>query len=91
MKIKMNKTMPGSPNGLTVNLYKKDEIYDMPESLSKVFVDDLGIAESTFKKVTIETAPITEKDMKKIKAKSAAPVNKAAGENGNKNFIADNA
>jgi hypothetical protein len=72
MKLKMKKTMPGSPDGITVNLYKKDEIYDIPESLATVFLDN-DLAE----KASI-TAKIVEPE--KPKSVSSSPENKMEDE-----------
>jgi hypothetical protein len=40
LKIKMLTTQSGSPDGRTVCSYIKDEQYDLPESLGKVFVKE---------------------------------------------------
>lgn len=37
MKIRMLKTMNGSPDGIRVRTYIEDLVYDLPESLAKVF------------------------------------------------------
>jgi hypothetical protein len=34
----MKETKKGSPNGITVNVYVKDQEYDLPESLTKTFL-----------------------------------------------------
>jgi len=44
MRVLMKRTTAGSPNGTVSKLYKKGEIYDMPEGLANVFFD-LGVAE----------------------------------------------
>lgn len=38
MKIKILKTMDGSPDGSHVLTYKEGETYDVPEGLAKVFL-----------------------------------------------------
>ncbi len=38
MKVKMNRTCFGSPDGMQVNEYKKGETYDLPDPLAEVFV-----------------------------------------------------
>lgn len=38
MKVKMTKDFKGSPDGIQINLYKKDEVYDLPEELGDVFL-----------------------------------------------------
>ena len=45
MKIKMLKTEKGSNDGIHVDLYEKDSVYEVGESLGKVFCDILRIAE----------------------------------------------
>lgn len=37
-------TSKGSPDGINVNEYKNGEVYDLPESLYKVFVKGLNVA-----------------------------------------------
>lgn len=33
MQVRMKKTLPGSPNGITVQLYEEGHIYDLPQEL----------------------------------------------------------
>lgn len=61
----MLKTMPGSPNGISVKKYVENEIYDMPESLANVFINDMKVA-----------VPITDNAPEvEDKALNAAPEN----------------
>lgn len=71
MKIKMLKTIPGSPDGIKVNLYKKDEVYDnVPDSLAKVFIQ-----EKYAEHASIMTKPTVES-----KAQVSSPENKMEDE-----------
>lgn len=45
IEVKMLKTTPGSPDGLTTVSFKEGKKYDMPSSLAEVFVDELEVAE----------------------------------------------
>jgi len=45
MRIKMLSDKKGSPDGLRVVEYKKDQVYDMPNELAIVFIDQLKVAE----------------------------------------------
>lgn len=38
MKIKMTKTMQGSPDGIAVITYLRDEVIDIPDDLARVFL-----------------------------------------------------
>jgi len=40
MKIKVSKSHEGSPDGVNVKTFEKDETYDMPVSLGSVFVSE---------------------------------------------------
>ena len=40
MKVRMNSTRRGSPDGIAVHEYYKGESYDLPESLAQVFVEE---------------------------------------------------
>ncbi len=40
MRIMMLQTMDGSPDGVTVNQYRKGETYDVPDSLGTVFLKE---------------------------------------------------
>lgn len=44
MKIKMTATTKGSPCGLKVKKYEKGQSYDVPESLARVFIDQMKVA-----------------------------------------------
>ena len=44
MKIKMLKSEKGSENGTTTKLFEAGRIYDVAESLGRVFVDEMQIA-----------------------------------------------
>lgn len=70
MKIKMLKTILGSPDGIKVNLYKKDEVYEnVPDSLAKVFIQ-----EKYAEQASIMTKPT-------VKAQTSSPENKMEDEN----------
>lgn len=45
MKIEMLKTASGSPDGTSVKNYEKGQVYDVPDDLAKVFVDQMKVAE----------------------------------------------
>lgn len=40
MQVKMKSTQKGSPDGITVNTYEKGEVYDLPDSLAVVFLEE---------------------------------------------------
>ncbi len=65
MKLKMNCTSYGSPDGVQVEEYKKGEIYNVRETLAVIFLQE-GWA------VKVEKAP------RKTKDQGAAPENKTA-------------
>ena len=44
MLVIMTRDQRGSPNGIAVNEYKKDQEYDIPKDLAKIFIKDLGCA-----------------------------------------------
>lgn len=69
VQIKMLRNKHGSPDGATVKHYEKDEVYDVPESLAKTFIEDDKVAELIEGKA--------EKVAKPEKAEKAAPANKA--------------
>lgn len=69
MFIRMLGTHPGSPNGIEVRDYFAGEVYDVPASLGKAFVADLGWAEPF--SPSHEALPIVETAML-----GAAPENK---------------
>ena len=73
MRIKMLRTTEGSPNGISVRSYSEGEIYDLPETLARVFIHDMNVAEEipyvpTPKKVEVPT--------RDEKALTGAPNNK---------------
>ena len=45
VKVKMKVTQKGSPDGIQVVEYEKDEVYTLPDSLAEVFLDELEVAE----------------------------------------------
>lgn len=67
--IKMTRNKHGSPDGATVAHYVKDETYEVPEDLAKIFVDTDKVAEYV-KGEKAEKAPPKNKAEK-------APENKA--------------
>lgn len=78
-KIKMLKNTLGSPDGITVIKYKKDEIYELNESLTKTFVKRLKVAEYIKDKQIQEKIKEIEKINKKeieVKNIKKAPKNK---------------
>lgn len=44
-KVKMLKTKPGSPDGVSVRVYDKGKEYDLPEDLANVFLKELKCCE----------------------------------------------
>ena len=64
MKLKMNRTSYGSPDGVRVEEYKKGETYDVRETLATIFLKE-GWA------VKVDKAPRQTKD------RGAAPENKS--------------
>lgn len=50
MQVKMKSTQKGSPDGITVHTYEKGEVYDLPDSLAEVFLEE-GWAEKPRKTV----------------------------------------
>lgn len=40
----MEQTAKGSPDGIEVNVYEKGQVYDLPQSLARIFLD-AGMAE----------------------------------------------
>lgn len=67
-KVKMLKTVKGSPDGLNVNLYRKGQEYDVNDILLQCFIDD-GVIELTQEEKAIDPI-IEDKSIKK------APENK---------------
>ena len=67
VKLKMNKSQAGAIDGIHVELFKKDQVYDIPEDLAKVFVDNKW------------AAPFVEEPIE-LKGVGPAPKNKAIQE-----------
>lgn len=68
MKIKMNKTTLGSPNGFLVKKYHLEQEYELPESLVNVFLE-MGVADKVVEK-KMEKVPLNKSisnDMKEDK------------------------
>lgn len=63
MKVKMNRTCFGSPDGMQVNEYKKGETVELPDELAGVFVQQRWA-------VRVDKAPRRTKD------RGTAPENK---------------
>jgi len=40
MKVRMVSTQKGSPNGIAIKLYTKGKVYDVPDELGKVFLQE---------------------------------------------------
>jgi hypothetical protein len=87
MKVKMLKTIQGSPNGYTIETYYKDEVYNIPDKLYQAF-----------KKLNV-IKDFVEIDKRKIKPKKEeknilnSPMNKALDKSTNnksKDDINDN-
>lgn len=57
VKVKMLTTCKGSPDGMVTNVYEEGEVYDMPDSLAEVFLDEMEVAE-----VFVEEEPEGESD-----------------------------
>lgn len=57
MKIRMLEDAKGSENGTVTKVFKAGEVYDIEESLGKVFVDEMRVAmpETALIPVTFET------------------------------------
>lgn len=73
MKVKMLKTIQGSPNGYTIETYYKDEIYNLPDKLYKVFKKLKAVKDF----VEIDNQDIVPKKLEKNILNS--PMNKALG------------
>ncbi len=65
MKVKMNRTCYGSPDGMRVAEYKKGETVDLPDALAEVFVQQ-------------HWAVKVDKTSRRKKDQGAAPENKSA-------------
>lgn len=55
MKIKMLETTPGSPDGITLKIYEKGNVYDLNDDLANCFFE-MGVCELHEEKA-IEAAP----------------------------------
>ncbi|WP_143123680.1 hypothetical protein [Thermoactinomyces sp. DSM 45892] len=40
MRIRMIRTMPGSPDGMKIYIYEADQVYDLPSSLARTFLEE---------------------------------------------------
>lgn len=69
MDLLMLETREGSVNGRDINVYHADEVYSIPESLGKVFVEE-GWAEIVLPDVN--PAPVISEAKKKTKAMKPA-------------------
>jgi hypothetical protein len=67
--VKMLRNEKGSPDGLAVQVYNKDQEYDLPDSLSDVFLK-IGSAE-------LVTDDIPDESIVEAKAEEGSPKNKA--------------
>lgn len=76
VKIKMVSGKSGSPDGVKVSFYAKDELYEVPVSLADAFVAE-GVAERVDEDVS-DAAP-ADGDAADEKAVEKAPANKAVG------------
>ena len=63
MKVKMNRTCCGSPDGMQVNEYKKGQAYDVPETMATIFLKERWA-------VKVDQTP------RRMKDQGAAPENK---------------
>lgn len=68
MKVKMLKTVRGSPNGFDINEYKSGEIYNLPKELADIFIHE-GWAELIEEKIEEKTIDIFEKKVVEVKEK----------------------
>lgn len=66
MKIKMLKTTPGSPDGIIIKSYLKDEVYDLSERLCNCFFK-MRVAEKFVEKKEEVVEVKKEKEIKKEK------------------------
>ncbi len=55
--IKMLRNKHGSPDGYTVKHYEKDQEYDVPAALAKIFVEDDKVAEYVKAEKAVTAAP----------------------------------
>lgn len=65
MIIKMLKSTHGSPNGISIVHYEKDNEYNIPDKLADIFINQMRVA------IKVELVPVKEK------AIQASPQNKA--------------
>lgn len=68
-KVRMLKTVKGSPNGLTVQNYKIGEVYDIPDALLKCFIDDGAVELAKPKKIELENKIIEDIETPEIVTK----------------------
>lgn len=78
VKIRMKENRIGSPNGIAVCCYNKDQVYivgtDIPSSLANVFVDQMRVAD--FVESEIIEPPIPAIEVKEAKAMETVSENK---------------
>lgn len=65
--IKMNRNQSGSPDGISIQLYKSGETYKVPEDLAKSFVENLKCASYTNPVSNIVAGIKEDKEIKKAK------------------------
>lgn len=66
MKVKMLKTKAGSPDGIEVRTYQEGEVYDLPLSLSDVFIREKW-------GVLAEAGPVEDKMIAPTRKKRGRP------------------
>ena len=72
MKIKMLKTVKGSPNGIDILEYESGEIYDLPKELADIFIHERWaelIEEIEEKVIEIPETQVIKREKKVIKYK----------------------
>lgn len=91
MKVKMLKKELGSQDGVLVQEFKEGEIYDIAESLARVFVDVMNVAVYSQEEIVekkMAPAPenkmasvesVSNKDADEIKVEEIANTSKAKG------------
>ena len=65
----MTETQAGAPDGIHVTKYEEGKVYEIPEALAKIFVDEVGCA-----------VRYVEGEPMEMKSEKAAPHNKAMDE-----------
>ena len=69
--VKMLKDCKGCPDGINVRPYYKGEEYNLPDSLGRVFVEDLKVAEDVEELVKAPTPPAPPAPAPKAAPKAA--------------------